>query len=86
MMVQDIPAEVIAAQFAAGLSIRRLALEWDLDEGVVELAIRSQFRMLIPRWAGGDKPSRDATRKQRRMDLEPGAETPWLIEPLGYRQ
>lgn len=61
----DIPDDVIAAQFAAGLSIRRLAMDWGLDEAMIELAIRSQFRMLIPRRAGGDKPSRTEVRAMR---------------------
>jgi hypothetical protein len=74
-------AEVIAAQFAAGLTIRRLAREWGVDEDAVEAAIREQYRQLIPRWAGGLKPTRDEQRRARRMDEEPGSEgagTPWL--------
>ena len=73
------PADVIAAQFAGGLSIARLAEEWDVDHAAVEDAVRSQFRLLIPRWAGGEKPTRDELRKQRRIE-ELGDVMPRLIE------
>lgn len=74
MALQDIPSEVIAAQFAGGMSIARLASEWDLCEGLVEAAVRHELRLLIPRWAGGLKASRDEMRRSR--EQEPAAQGP----------
>lgn len=77
----DRPADVIAAQFAGGKSIAELAAAWDVDAALVEAMVRVQMRMMIPRWAGGLKPTRDEMRKQRRL-RKLGDAAPRLIEDL----
>lgn len=79
-MPADIATDVIAAQFAGGLSIARLAQDWELDEAAVEMAVRHELRKLIPRWAGGLKPTRDEMRKQRRAQEQGAGEQPSLID------
>lgn len=58
-------AEVVAMQFAAGSSIAGLAEEWERTNDWVEAAVRRALLELIPRAAGGRKPSRTETRMER---------------------
>lgn len=65
----DRAGEVIAAQFAGGLSIARLAEEWERDEAWVEAAIRHALLLYIPRRSGGLKASRTEVRAMRSEEL-----------------
>lgn len=58
--------EVIAMQFAGGMSIARLAQEWELDVIEVESAIRVSLLATIPQRNGGLKVARSTMRKARR--------------------
>lgn len=62
---QDEAAEVAAMQFAGGMSVEHVALEWDRDVEWVEAAIRRELLKLIPRRDGGLKASRTEVRAER---------------------
>ncbi len=64
--------EVVAMQFAGGLSIAKLAADWDRDREWVEQAIRHALLASIPKRDGGLKPSRWETRPERREELDMG--------------
>ena len=57
-------------QFAGGMSIARLAEEWERDRGWVEEAIRQALLRSIPRREGGLKVSRAEASAQRSEELE----------------
>lgn len=58
-------AQVVAMQFAGGLSIERLAEEWERDTGWIQEAIRRALRETIPKRNGGMKISRRAASRER---------------------
>lgn len=62
--------EVVAMQFAGGLSIARLAEDWERDQAWVEDAIRQALLREIPVKDGGLKPPRAEERAERAEELE----------------
>lgn len=62
--------EVVAMQFAGGISIARLAEDWERDTGWVEEAIRQALLVSIPKRDGGLKASRTEVRSERRQENE----------------
>jgi hypothetical protein len=62
--------EVIAAQFAAGRSIARLAEEWERDPNWIEGVIRVALLRTIPERDGGLKPARAEQQAERSEELE----------------
>jgi len=62
--------EVVAMQFAGGMSIARLAEEWDRDPEWVEEAIRQALLATIPERDGGLKVPRSLARAERSEELE----------------
>ena len=69
-MDRELPGDVIAAQFAGGRSIARLADEWECDAVEVESAIRVALLAFIPRRDGGLKVSRAEERASRSEESE----------------
>jgi hypothetical protein len=57
--------EVAAMQFAGGMSIAELAVEWDRDVEWVERVVRRKMLEYIPRRDGGLKASRSEVRRQQ---------------------
>lgn len=49
---------VVGAQFAAGMSISRLAADWELTPEDVEELVRRELLRHVPRRNGGAKPPR----------------------------
>jgi hypothetical protein len=66
----DEAAEVAAMQFAGGMSIARLAEEWERDPAWVEAAIRHALLNSIPKRDGGLKPSRAEVRAERSEEAD----------------
>lgn len=65
--------EVAAMQFAGGMSIARIAAQWEREAGWVEESIRVALLEYIPRRDGGLKRSRMEMRAQllaQRMQCE----------------
>ncbi len=62
--------EVVAMQFAGGMSIARLAEEWERDQEWVEEAIRQALLEEIPERDGGLKVSRRTIRAERAEEHE----------------
>jgi hypothetical protein len=62
--------EVIAMQFAGGVSIARLAEVWERDAGWIEGVIRVALLKTIPERDGGLKPPRAEVRAERSEELE----------------
>lgn len=62
--------EVIAMQFAAGMSIARLAEEWEREPGFIEGVIRVALLKTIPERDGGLKPPRAEVRAERTEERE----------------
>jgi hypothetical protein len=67
----DAAREVVAMQFAGGMSIARLAQEWERDPGWVEDVIRQALLESIPKRDGGLKVSRVEARNARSEDVAP---------------
>lgn len=63
-------AQVVAMQFAGGMSIARLAEEWERDAAWVEEAIRRALLEAIPQRDGGLMVPRAEARAERRVELE----------------
>ena len=63
-------AQVVAMQFAGGLSIARLAEEWERDAAWIESAIRQALLEAIPQRDGGLKAPRGEVRAARSEALE----------------
>jgi hypothetical protein len=61
--------EVAAMQFAGGMSIARLAEDWERDAAWVEESIRMALLDSIPRRSGGRKLPRTELRKARRLQI-----------------
>jgi hypothetical protein len=71
--------EVVAMQFAGGMSIARLAESWERDAAWVEEAIRHALLENIPKRDGGLKPSRSEIRAERgEEDAVEAQESLWL--------
>lgn len=69
-MVDDQAArEVAAMQFAGGMSIERLAEEWERDRAWVEESIRLALLEFIPKRDGGLKVPRTEARAERSGEL-----------------
>lgn len=69
----DAAREVVAMQFAGGMSIARLAEAWERDAAWVEEAIRHALLETIPERDGGLKVSRTearAAREEARTDIQ----------------
>ena len=62
--------EVVAMQFAGGLSIARLAEDWERDQAWIEDAIRRALLETIPERNGGLKVSRWKAQTERSEELE----------------
>jgi uncharacterized protein YbbK (DUF523 family) len=62
--------EVVAMQFAGGMSIARLAEEWERDQAWVEEAIRQALLEEIPERDGGLKVPRRTVRAERAEEIE----------------
>jgi hypothetical protein len=62
--------EVVAMQFAGGMSIAQLATDWERDTAWVEDAIRRALLATIPQRDGGLKVSRSEARAARSEELE----------------
>jgi hypothetical protein len=62
--------EVVAMQFAGGMSIARLAEAWERDAGWVEESIRRALLETIPQRDGGLKVPRAEARAERSEELE----------------
>lgn len=63
-------AAVVAMQFAGGMSIARLAKDWEGSPEWVEQAIREALLATIPQRDGGLKVPRGAVRAERSEELE----------------
>jgi hypothetical protein len=63
--VDDIAREVAAMQFAGGMSIARVAEQWEQGPEWVEESIRRALLQTIPKRSGGLKPSRTELRAER---------------------
>lgn len=61
---------VVAMQFAGGMSIARLAQDWERSLEWVEQAIREALLATIPQRDGGLKVPRGAVRAERSEELE----------------
>ncbi|HVW78525.1 MAG TPA: helix-turn-helix domain-containing protein [Alloacidobacterium sp.] len=61
--------EVVAAQFAGGLTIARLAEDWEKSVAWIEDAIRHALLLYIPRRSGGLKASRTEVKAERSEEL-----------------
>jgi hypothetical protein len=61
--------EVAAMQFAGGMSIARIAAEWERGAEWVEDAIRRALLESIPRRDGGLKATRSEVRAERRENI-----------------
>lgn len=68
-MDDEAAGEVVAMQFAGGMSIARLAEEWERDAAWVEAAIRRALLATIPQRDGGLKVSRAEARHCMRQTL-----------------
>lgn len=66
----DEAREVVAMQFAGGMSIARLAEDWEREPAWVEESIRRALLEQIPKRAGGLKASRTEVRAERSEELE----------------
>ncbi len=62
--------EVVAMQFAGGLSIAQLEERWERDRAWVEESIRQALLVHIPEKDGGLKAPRALERAERREELE----------------
>ena len=62
--------EVVAMQFAGGMSIARLVEDWERDASWVEAAIRAALLKTIPVRDGGSKTPRAEARAERAEELE----------------
>lgn len=69
-MADDDCAQVVAMQFAGGMSIAELAAVWERDLEWVESAIRRAVLATIPERDGGLKAPRAEVRAVRHEDLE----------------
>lgn len=63
-------AQVVAMQFAGGMSIARLVEEWERDASWVEEAIRRALLEAIPQRDGGLKVPRSEARAERNREIE----------------
>lgn len=61
---------MVAMQFAGGMSIARLAQDWERSLEWVEQAIREALLATIPQRDGGLKVPRGAVRAERSEELE----------------
>ncbi len=75
--MEDPAREVVAMQFAGGMSIARLAEEWERDAMWVEESVRLALLESIPKRDGGMKISRVEARAAR---VEPEAECETQVE------
>jgi hypothetical protein len=66
----DAAREVVAMQFAGGMSIAQLAEDWERDTAWVEDAIRRALLETIPQRDGGLKVPRTEARASRTEELE----------------
>lgn len=69
-MDDEAAREVVAMQFAGGMSIARLVEDWERDQEWVEAAIRAALLRSIPIRDGGLKAPRTETRAGRAEELE----------------
>jgi uncharacterized protein YbbK (DUF523 family) len=72
--------EVVAMQFAGGMSIARLAEEWERDQAWVEEAIRQALLEEIPERYGGLKVPRRTVRAERTGELQELREAQGVLE------
>ncbi|HEX5236146.1 MAG TPA: hypothetical protein VFW25_12545 [Silvibacterium sp.] len=70
MIDEESAGEVAAMQFAGGMSIARLAEEWERDAAWVEEAIRRALLAAIPQRDGGLKTPRELARTERSEELQ----------------
>jgi hypothetical protein len=63
-------AQVVAMQFAGGMSLAKLAEEWERDPAWVEEAIRRALLEAIPQRDGGLKMPRSEERAARSEEVE----------------
>lgn len=69
-MDDEAAREVVAMQFAGGMSIARVAEDWERDAAWVEAAIRAALLKSIPIRDGGLKPPRAEARAERAEEIE----------------
>ena len=76
-MEEEAAREVAAMQFAGGMSIARVAGEWERDAEWVEQAIRRALLERIPHRDGGLKLSRTERHAALSGERRPAREAQW---------